>query len=330
MSDVDRVDHGLEGDEHLARLEERAEMLATSANGVQDASVAQGIAGAIKNLINQIRSSSPRAGSAIARIEDAAQRAESATSDAEDGASEEEAPLSAGRMRSGSFQKELFNKFGTPAEQQFMKTLKNGPAEYRMATINADGSISETDKVISKEQAQEDFTRIKYHSLPEEQQGQLRESGMKPAAQMNAEEETQELSKLRDSLDNMEGYKAQDMMRSGASKADALRVHEGFEKARDQVDQLRGRIMRREELRTDGRDQEANMENAMIEVDRGRLRNTLKKDVIDDAILGKGAENKAQQISGMKDVDDGQSAQLVVSAGAYGDVAQKQGETVRR
>lgn len=118
-------------------------------------------------------------------------------------------------------EKEFFNSF-VPGQKYDIYEWKNG--EYVLSR-NAGGGATEVDGA----QLREDFARIKYHALNDEQKEQV---GKPPGAASEAEE----MDQLKESLDRMEGYQGGELVKKGASKAECRRCHDKFERARGQAD----------------------------------------------------------------------------------------------
>lgn len=306
MSDVENIDHGLEGGKLLAALEERAALIMSQIASSNDPSQLRSLANEARMLITQIPQGSTRAGTTRALIDAAVQSGEQRASEAE--GDEGSQALSGGgggprSLGSSAFQSQMLQLMSSQ-ERQFMNSLEDNK-QYKMASIDKDGNVTETGKSVEGAQLKEDFARVKYHSLTEEQQAGVTLPDGTKATHMTPEQENKELDKLNKSLDDLEGYKAHKLMEQGASRDECKECHRHFDKAREQVHGIQDRIRRRQELRENGKDTEANMENAMIQVDKGRLRKTLKDEVIDDALLGEGKQGSEMKISAASPADHG-------------------------
>lgn len=315
MSDVETINE-LTDKERIAAIAQRAAQLESEAR--YDPAGAKARA---TDLLAQLPPGAP--GSVIALVERAIAAADQYAAEAE---ADEGSSLGNGGPTgalSMNFQSQVY-RFMSKGEQQFFNSLDSN-TQYKMSRINEDGSIEPTDKTVSGAQLKEDFARVKYHTLSDEERAGITTPEGQKSSEMTASQQIKELDKLNDSLDNLEGHKAEQLMEENASPDECKRCHQKFSGARDQVERLRDRIERAQELRGQGRNQEANMEKAMIDVDRHKLRTHLQKEVINDALLDKHSEGREHHISGAHHVDDERSAQLAAPQTKMDESVRQQG-----
>ncbi len=303
MADVETINE-LKGEELLAALEERAAQIAGAINSASPAEAGD-LADQANSLKAQVPQGSARSGSVMSRIEAVVQAARNAAGEEEDEAGMGTSRSGRGsRMTSKAFQMGVF-QFMSQAEKNYFNSFQEGQ-QYKVAQLNEDGTITETGKTVDGAEVKSALSRVKYNTLSEEQQSQIPGPDGKAPNKRTPDEEIKELDNLKGDLDTLESRKAQELMESGAGIEERKRTKRNFDGARDQVDGLKGRVRRAKELQEGGKgkEAEASMEKAMIDVDRGRLRNTLQKNILDESVTGDQKQAKEAEISGAQQVGD--------------------------
>lgn len=178
-------------------------------------------------------------------------------------------------------------QFMTTKEKQFFDSLVPGQ-EYEMMRIDENGNIVSTGRMVDGAQLREDFSRIKYHALDEEEQ---RQAPSPPGAKTPEEE----MDRLQESLENMEGHEAQKMHERGASPEEARQCHDRYHCAHEQVERVREGHRRVREARDAGEDESViATENARLQVEEEKLRDTLQNDII-NPLVGQTPEEVAKE-----------------------------------
>lgn len=168
-------------------------------------------------------------------------------------------------------------QFMTTKEKQFFDSLVPGQ-EYEMMRIDEHGNIVSTGRTVDGAQLREDFSRIKYHALNEEEQ---RQAPSPPGAKTPEEE----MDRLQESLENMEGHEAQKMHERGASPEEARQCRDRYRCAHEQVDRVRERHRSVREAREAGADEHViATESARLQVEEEKLRDTLQNDIINPLV----------------------------------------------
>ena len=168
-------------------------------------------------------------------------------------------------------------QFMTQKEKQFFDSLVPGQ-EYEMMRIDEQGNIVSTGRMVDGAQLREDFSRIKYHAMDQEDQ---RQAPTPPGASTPEEE----MDKLQESLENMEGHEAQKMHERGASHEEARHCRDRYRCAHEQVDRVRERHRSVREAREAGADEHViATENARLQVEEEKLRDTLQNDIINPLV----------------------------------------------
>jgi hypothetical protein len=293
MADIEAI-NDLKDDEKLSAIEERAAMLASELNSAKDPSQIKSLGDAAKMLLAMIPGGSPRTGTVTGRVADVI--GEAAKKEAEADGDESSVSYAAGggsRSRmSQELQKAIYNQFMSPEERAYFDKFQAG-TQYRMASIDENGNITEKlnedgkQATVDGAQLKEDFARVKSYTLTEEQQATLTTPDSQRMDAMTPAAEKEELDKLEKSLNNLEGQKAQELAEAGASPEEAKRVRGSFMKARERVRDLKDGLDDLEKAKKGGRRSAEEYAMGDIKLKRGRLRDTLQGDVIDDTLTGK-------------------------------------------
>lgn len=184
-------------------------------------------------------------------------------------------------------------KHMSPMEKKFFDSFVSGQ-QYQMGQWSEEeGRYVQSDQTVDGALLKEDFARIKYHTLSDEEKAQAG----KPPGSKSAEKE---MDRLHESLDRMEGHEANEMIKRGAGKDECRRCHERFKKAHDQTDKVKGLHRKVRELDEDGKDSKT-ARLALKDAEK-QLGKTLQEDIIDDTLVKSPSEGRSQQYAQGVDV----------------------------
>ncbi len=252
MSDIESINN-LKDDERLAAIEERASMIASQLNSATDPATIKSLGDAAKMLMSMIPQGNSRTGTVTSRVEGVISAAEKKEAEADiDETSVSFAPSRSGARSAGSlaFQQALY-KFMTDDEKAYFDKFQTG-TQYKMATINEDGTITEQTTTVDGAQIKEDFARVKSYTLPEEQQENITLPDGQKMRNMPPAEEKKELDKLTSSLGNLEGQGAQELMQKQKAELQELMreraapevIEEVQEEQKKEAREFRGKFMK--------------------------------------------------------------------------------------
>lgn len=332
INDVESI-NDLQKEDLVRAVEERAAQIMSEINAATSADDIRAAGDRAQALELQIPPGTEGASTARMRIDEAVAAAQQRALEAE--SMEENTGLETigagfGGFASSKVQNFIRDKFMSKDEKEFMNKLDEKP-EFATAKIDENGNPVETGETVSSKKLKEDFTRVKFNALSDSEQKEVlesqafRENPDQSLMDKSPEGRFRNVEQLKESLERLKGARLKQLMDDGASPEECRECNRKFMKAETQASSLQDSLRSASEAKSAN---EAQTYTNMADVKEKILKDTLQKDVIEDAVLDKGQSSSEMKISGGQNVNNGKSAQLSAAIAGIGDNLRNSGMSI--